>query len=130
MPSACNDGRLLLVIAGVEGLVGDSSKTRAEALGVLDTSGTYEHRPPSAVDVADLINDSLLLFPLRGKENIRMIDPDQRAVSGDDLDFQAVDRREFLGLCSCGTCHSAELRKKSDQALQRDRPEHPSLCLQ
>lgn len=76
--------------------MGEAGETRADALGFLHASGAEQHRPPGAVGAADFINDSSLLFPLRRKYNIRMIDPDQWAVSGDDLDIEAVDRREFL----------------------------------
>ena len=126
-----DDLGLALVVLRVEDDVLDPGllEQRREVLGLLDRDRADEDRPARLVKVLDLLDDRLELLALGPVHDVRVLDPDERAVRRDDEDLELVDLVELGGLGLGGAGHARELRVHAEVVLEGDRREGLVLAL-
>ena len=126
-----DDVGLLLVIAGVEHVVGDRFllQPRGQELGFLDACGAHQHRLPPLLAVAQQLDDRVPLLARRAVDLVVAVLADAGLV-GRDLDHvEAVDVAELRGLGGGGAGHAGELRVHAEVVLEGDRGQRLVLLL-
>jgi hypothetical protein len=143
-PPACHVGRdrhrsrtssfgdhasLGFIVPGIQDVAGHACALQGlgEFLGFGDTRRTHEHRPPRSMELADLLDDCLLLGNSIGKENVRLIPADTLEMRRNHRHRCFVELVQFLDVHRHRRAHSRELRVELEEMLQRDRGKDGSL---
>jgi len=92
----------------------------AEHLTFLDRDGTDEDRLPLLVYAGDLLADGLYLELLVVVDLVRVVNPDDGHVGGDDHHIEVVDLQELRGLGIGCPGHAADLVVHPEEVLVRD----------
>jgi len=124
LPRLGHDLGLLLgpVLLGVEHVVGNAFplKGAADRLGHLHRGRAHEHRLAALVVLLDLLDDGVVLLPLRLEDEVVLVVPPHRLVGGDDHHVQVVDLVELLRLRLRRAGHAGQLVVHAEVVLERD----------
>ena len=130
-PRLRDDVRLLLVIAGVEHVVGNRFLLQplGQELGLLDAGRADQHRLPPLLAVLQELDDRVPLLVRRAVDLVVAILADAGLVGGDLDHVEAVDVAELGGLGRRGAGHAGELRIHAEVVLEGDRGQRLVLLL-
>ncbi len=98
-------------------------------LGLLDGDRAHQHRPAGGVQFLDLVENGIELLRLRPVDHVRVLDPDQGPVGGNDQDLEFVDLVELRGLGLRGPGHARQLLVHPEVVLEGDGGEGLVLAL-
>ena len=117
-----DDGRFLLVVAGVQHLMGNAAGAQqlADVLGDRHGDGADQHGATGGVDLFDLLDHGRKLFVHGAVDLIRPVPADHRLVGGNDDDAEMVNVLELFGLGSGGPGHAGQLLVHPEVILDRD----------
>src|SRR5690606_4841596 len=106
-----DDLRFLLMVLGVQYLVGDSFLLQqvGDHLGGLDRGDTHQHRTATFHAALEVRHDGRGLLLDGQVDQVVVVLADHRLVDGNHHHVQAVDLTEFEGLSIGGACHAGQL---------------------
>ena len=122
-PRLGHDLSLLGVLLGVEHLVGEIRllKQVAEDLAVFNRGGAHQHRLATAVAVADVLDDRVVLFVGGLVDQVVLVAANRGLVGGNDHRLQPIDLLELVGLGVGRAGHARELAVHAEVVLEGDR---------
>ena len=117
-----DDGRLLLVVLGVEDGVRNVQfrQFAGQVFGLLDARGPDQHRLALAVAFGDVADHRLELGQLGFVHGVGLVPPNVGFVGGNGDDTESVDVAELGGLGLGRAGHAGELVVEPEVVLQRD----------
>ncbi len=120
-----------LVVLGVQDLVLDPVLLEhvGDQLRLLDRGRADQDRPAGLVDLADLVEDRLVLLVVGPVDHVGVALAGQRPVGRDRDDVELVDLPELVGLGHGRAGHARELLVELEEVLEGDRGEGLVLLL-
>src|SRR5659263_590468 len=117
-----DDLRLLLVVLGIQNVVGDAvaREQPGEPLGFLDRHGSHQYRPPLRVQLLDLLEDRVEFLLLRPVDLVGEVLPDHQLVRRHDGYGELVDLLELGRLGVGGPGHAGQLVEHAEVVLEGD----------
>jgi len=117
-----HDFRFLLVVFGIEHLVGNSLPLEhlAELFRLLDIDGADEHGAAHPVEFLDFLDHRPEFLPLRSINAVGIVDADHLPVSRNDHHIQLVDLGEFRRFCFRRAGHTSQFLVHAEIVLKGD----------